>query len=220
MPEINLLDTYPKASKRPIKERLEAKKDPKVQEIAKQFGEDYFDGDRMYGYGGYYYDGRWKVVAKRMLEYYGLTDKDSILEVGSGKGFLVHDFRELIPGITVAGIEISEYAIEHTMEDVKPFCQQGNAKELPFPDKSFDLLISINTVHNLKFDDCCKAIMEIERVSRKYKYLQVDSWRNEQERMNLEEWQLTAETYMSTEDWKKLFAKLGYTGDYYWTITE
>jgi len=220
MPEVNLLDTYPKASKRPIKERLEAKKDPKVQEIAKQFGKDYFDGDRMYGYGGYYYDGRWKAVAKRMQDYYGLTAKDSVLEVGSGKGFLLHDFRELIPGITVAGIEISEYALEHTMEDVKPFCRQGNAKKLPFPDNSFDLVISINVVHNLEFDDCCKAIQEMERVGRKYKYLQVDSWRNEQERINLEEWQLTAVTYMSTEDWKKLLNELGYTGDYCWTITE
>lgn len=100
------------------------------------------------------------------------------------------------------------------------WARQGNAKELPFSDKSFDLVIAINTVHNLKIDDCSKAIMELERVSRKYKYLQVDSWRNEQERINLEQWQLTAETYMSTEDWKKLFAELGYTGDYYWTITE
>lgn len=54
MREVNLLDTYPRA-KRPIKGRVEAKKDPKVQEIAKQFGRDYFDGDRMYGYTGDFY---------------------------------------------------------------------------------------------------------------------------------------------------------------------
>jgi len=155
-----------------------------------------------------------------MQEYYGLTGQDSVLDIGCGKGFLLHDFGELIPGITVAGIEISPYALEHTMEDVKPFCMIANAVELPFPDKSFDLVISINVVHNLKFDDCCKAILEMERVSRRYKYLQVDSWRNEQERTSFENWQLTAETFMDTEAWKKLFAEIGYTGEFYWTITE
>jgi len=188
--------------------------------IAKKFGKEYFDGDRTQGYGGYYYDGRWKTVIKRMQEYYGLTSQDSILDVGSGKGFMLHDFRELIPGITIAGIEISPYALEHTMEDVKPFCTLANAKKLPFPDKSFDLVISINVVHNLGLDDCRQAIREMERVSRKYKYLQVDSWRNEEERINFENWQLTAVTFMDTEQWKQFFSNVGYTGDFYWTITE
>lgn len=216
MREVNLLDSYPRV-KRPITERVRAGVD---RPVARRFGREYFDGDRTQGYGGYYYDGRWKAISKRMQEYYGLSRQDSILDVGSGKGFLLHDFRELIPGITVAGIEISSYALEHTMEDVKPFCVLGNAKELPFPDKSFDLVISINVVHNLELDDCCQAIREMERVSRKYKYLQVDSWRNEQERINFENWQLTAVTFMDTENWKKLFAKIGYTGEFYWTITE
>ena len=216
MREVNLLDSYPRV-KRPISERVRAGVD---RAVARKFGKEYFDGDRTQGYGGYYYDGRWKAVAKRMQEYYGLTSQDSILDVGSGKGFLLHDFCELIPGITVAGIEISLYGLQHTMEDVKPFCVLANAKELPFADKSFDLVISINVVHNLEFDDCCQAIREMERVSRKYKYLQVDSWRNEQERINFENWQLTAVTFMDTENWKKLFAKIGYTGEFYWTITE
>ncbi len=216
MREVNLLDSYPRI-KRPIAERVRAGVD---RAVAKKFGKEYFDGDRTHGYGGYYYDGRWKAVAKRMQEYYGLTSQDSILDIGCAKGFLLHDFRELIPGITVAGIEISSYAFEYTMEDVKPFCMLANAKKLPFPDKSFDLVISINVVHNLRLDDCCQAIREMERVSRKYKYLQVDSWRDEQERVNFENWQLTAVTFMDTENWKKLFVKIGYTGDFYWTITE
>lgn len=219
MREVNLLDSYP-TSKRPIEERARAKADGKVREIAKQFGKEYFDGDRLYGYGGYRYDGRWKAVAKRMIEFYGLTDKDSILDIGCGKGFLLHDFREALPGARVAGIDISSYALEHTMEDIKPFVQVGNAVKLPFPDKSFDLVISINVVHNLKDDECRRAIREMERVSRRYKYLQVDSYRNPEEKEKLEMWQLTAELIYDTEEWKKLFREVGYTGDFYWTITE
>lgn len=219
--EVNLLDSYPRI-KRPLAERVQARanRGEVDRAIARKFGKEYFDGDRTQGYGGYFYDGRWKAVAKRMQEYYGLTSQDSILDVGCGKGFLLHDFRELIPGITVAGIDISSYAIEHTMEEVKPFCMVANALALPFPDKSFDLVISINVIHNLKLDGCAKAILEMERLSRKYKYVQVDSWRNEQERINLENWQLTVVTFMDTEQWKQFFAKVGYTGDFYWTITE
>ena len=40
--------------------------------IASRFGQEYWDGDRRYGYGGYRYDGRWNPIAARMAEHYGL----------------------------------------------------------------------------------------------------------------------------------------------------
>lgn len=220
MREVNLLDSYPRI-KRPIEERAKFKaRSAENRAIAKRFGFEYFDGSREQGYGGYHYDGRWKAVARRMIDFYGLTARDSILDVGSGKGFLLHDFREALPGATLAGIEISAYAVEHTMEAVKPHVRVGNAVALPFPDKSFDLVISINVVHNLPEPECRQAIREMERVSRRWKYVQVDSYRTEEEREALEKWQLTAELIWSTERWKRLFAEVGYTGDFYWTITE
>lgn len=217
MREVNLLDSYLRV-KRPIEDLARSTEENKA--ISRQFGFKYFDGDRKYGYGGYYYDGRWKAVAKRMRDYYALTAGDAVLDIGCAKGFLLHDLKELIPGLPVAGVDISEYAIANTMEDIKPFCQVANAASLPFPDKSFDLVISINTVHNLDRDGCKKAIQEMERVSRKYKYLQVDSWFNEEQREKLMKWYLTGLTFMGVEDWRKFFEECGYTGDYYWTITE
>lgn len=220
MVEINLLDTYPRI-KRPIQERAAWKaRSEENRAIAKRFAKEYFDGTREQGYGGYYYDGRWQAVAKRMIEYYNLKPDARVLDIGCAKGFLLHDFKLLLPDLFVCGIDISKYALQHVMEDVKPFCFLANAKDLPFPDKSFDLVISINVVHNLPFEECSKAIKEMERVSRKYKYLQVDSWRTEEERINFLNWQLTAQTYFDTEGWKKFFTEIGYTGDYYWTITE
>ena len=217
MREVNLLDRYPRA-KRNIAAREAAV--PSQREIAKRFGREYFDGDRGQGYGGYRYDGRWVPIAERMRDFYGLAAGDLILDVGCAKGFLLHDFRAVIPGVHVAGLDLSAYAVERAMDDVRPFVLVGSADRLPFADKSFDLVVSINTVHNLERDRCVLAISEMERVSRRFRYLQVDSYRSEQERENFERWQLTAVTYFDPAGWRRVFEQAGYTGDYYWTITE
>lgn len=217
MPEVNLLDTYPRV-KRPIAER--EREVPRQREIAKRFGREYFDGDRSQGYGGYRYDGRWVAVARRMIERYDLTTTSRILDIGCAKGFLLHDFRTLLPGVLVAGLEISRYAIENSMETVRPFLVQGSADDVTFADGSFDLVISINTAHNLPLERCRRAIEEMERVSRRHKYIQVDSYRNDQERENFQRWQLTALTHFEPDRWRTIFQECGYSGDYFWTITE
>lgn len=220
MREVNLLESYPRI-KRNLAERAQWKtRTPENRAIAKRFGVEYFDGTREQGYGGYRYDGRWKAVAKRMIEFYGLCGTEWILDIGCAKGFLLHDFRELLPGLRVAGIDVSAYALAHAMEDVRPFLQRANATALPFADQSFDLVIAINVVHNLPEPLCRCAIREMERVGRLHKYLQVDSFRNDAERAKLEQWQLTAELLYPPQTWTSLLAEEGYAGDVYWTITE
>lgn len=217
MAEINLLKNYPK-SKRKVNERA-AKKTEEVRRIARKFDKEYFDGDRIYGYGGYCYNPRfWQPVIPDFVKHYHLTNRSSILDVGCGKGFMMHDFIEVIDGLHIEGIDISKYAIDHALLDVKPFIMRGNAKKLPFPDSSFDLVISINTVHNLPLEDCIRALREIMRVSKKHAFITVDAYRNEKERKRMDAWNLTALTYMSVAEWKKLFADVGYTGDYWWFI--
>ena len=219
MAEINLLNLYPR-SNRPIEERGKLITE-KHREIARRFDKEYFDGDRLYGYGGYYYHPRfWQATVKRFRNYYHLAEDASVLDLGCGKGFMLHDFKALMPNLTIAGVDISEYAIEHAIDTVRPFLQVGNAKELPYGDDSFDLVISINTVHNLSLEDCKQALREIQRVSRKHAFITVDAWRTEEERERMMKWNLTALTYMSVDDWKKLFTKVGYTQDYYWFIAE
>ncbi len=217
MREVNLLDRYPRA-KRNIAAREAAV--PCQREIAKRFGREYFDGDRGQGYGGYRYDGRWVPIAERMRDFYGLGPGTRILDVGCAKGFLLHDFRAVVPGAQVAGVDLSPYAVEHAMDDVKPWIVVGSADALPFVDKSFDLVISINTVHNLELDRCVEVIRELERVSRGGKYLQVDSYRTDGERERFERWQLTAVTHFDPAGWRRVLEQAGYTGEYYWTITE
>jgi len=218
MAEINLMDLYPR-TKRPIEERVKTAT-ASDRGIAREFGEAFFDGDRRQGYGGYRYDGRWKSVVRRMSDYYGLTNRDSILDVGCAKGFTLHDFRGHLPGVRVAGIDISPYAISHAMDSVKPYLSVANASHLPFPDKSFDFVFSITTIHNLPADLCRRALQEIERVGRKHKFVVVDAYRNRDEMERMRQWNLTALTYFDTEAWKSFFKKAGYAGDFYWFIAE
>lgn len=216
--EINLHDIRHKAVRDYNKRAKE--KTPEVIQTAKQFGKDFFDGDRGYGYGGYKYDGRWKSIVKRMKEYYRLPETAAILDIGCAKGFMLHDFKELMPDVTIAGIDVSEYAIENAMNSVKPYLKIASAEKLPYPDKSFDLVISINSIHNLSLERLKNALWEIQRVCRGNSYITVDAWRNDEEKKNLYKWVLTAETMMHVNDWEKLFKEVGYTGDYWWFIAE
>ncbi len=218
MPEINFLDTHPKTVRDYNKRAQE--KTPEVIRIAKQFGKEFFDGARKCGYGGYNYDGRWKSVVQRMRDYYKLSDTAAILDIGCGKGFMLYDFKKLLPDCTVTGIDISTYAIENAMSSLAPFLKVASAEKLPCADKSFDLVVSINSIHNLPIDRLKTALREIQRVCHGNSYVTVDAWRNEQERKNLFKWVLTAQTMMHVNDWKKLFDEVGYTGDYWWFIAD
>lgn len=215
--EIDLLINYPR-TKRDVAARGEAKTE-EDRRIACQFGKDFFDGDRRYGYGGYNYHPRfWQPVIPTFQQYYSLTSKSSVLDVGCGKGFMLHDMAQIIPGITVKGVDISEYAIANAIDDMRPHVRVGNAKKLPFRDKSFDLVISINTIHNLDRDDCGQALQEIERVSRGKSYVTIDAYRTDEEKERMFAWNLTAKTILHVDEWKAFFKRVGYTGDYFWFI--
>ena len=185
-----------------------------VAEMAVKYDYDYWDGSRATGYGGYRYDGRWRKVADAMVAAYGLKPGMRVLDVGSGKGFLLHDLRESVPGLDVAGIDISSYGIAHTMEDVKPFCRIGSAAKLPYPDHHFDLVVSINTLHNLYNYDLHAALREIERVGRGAKYICVEAYRSEREKVNLMYWQLTCRAFHTPDEWDFVFTQAGYKGDH------
>jgi ubiquinone/menaquinone biosynthesis C-methylase UbiE len=203
-----------KSTKRDYLARVTERDKAEVAELAVQFGYDYWDGSRQTGYGGYKYDGRWRKVADAMIATYGLKPGMRVLDVGSGKGFILHDFKEAMPGLEVAGLDVSAYAIEHTMESVKPVCQVGHAAKLPYPDKHFDLVISITTLHNLYNYDLWQALQEIERVGRGAKYICVEGYRNEREKVNLMYWQLTCRAFHTPEEWNFVFQQTGYTGDH------
>lgn len=210
---LNILSSLHKATKRDYIKRMTYNK-VECMKVAKKYDKDYWDGDRRYGYGGYKYDGRWEVVAKKLIETYNLPEDAKILDVGCGKGFLLFEFTKLLPKSNIVGFDVAEYSIENAKEEIKNklFVHKAQDK-YNFKDKEFDLVVSINTLHNLKIYDLKQALSEIERVG-KNTFIVVESYRNEEELFNLQCWALTAQAFFSTEEWIWLFDQLGYKGDY------
>jgi len=216
MAEINLLHSLPQG-KRNVKARETAKTEEHIR-ISREYGEMYFDGPREYGYGGYRYDGRWKPVAKDIVEHFKLKPGDRVLDIGCAKGFLVKDLLSL--GIDSYGIDISNYALMHCEPEVVGRLQLGSAGHLPFPDNSFAAVISINTIHNLTYERCVTAVREIQRLAPGKGFIQVDSYRTPEQKEIFESWVLTAMHHDYPEGWVRLFLEAGYTGDWFWTVID
>ena len=217
MKEIDFMSSQHKITKRDYLARVNDLAFPKAKAalLAKKFDFDYWDGDRKICYGGYkYIPGRWEIVAKSMIDYYRLDPTSKILDIGCGKGFLLYEFTKLIPGISTYGLDISSYAIENCKEEMAKNLRVGNATNLPWAENYFDLVISINTLHNLYSYELFSALQEMERVSKKNKYLCVESYRNESEKANLLYWQVTCEAFNTPKEWKWWFETTGYSGDY------
>ena len=216
MGNVDLLRSIPKP-KRSVNARAAAKSDDHVR-ISRQYGADYFDGAREYGYGGYKYDGRWVTVADDVISHFHLKPGDRVLDVGCAKGFLVRDF--LDREIEAFGLDISRYALLRAEPPVVGRLHLGSAEDLPFPDGSFHAVLSINTLHNLPRDRCLKAVREIERLAPGRGFIQVDSYETPQQKAIFEDWVLTAMYHGYPHEWIELFEEAGYTGDWHWTIIE
>lgn len=214
MAYVDFLSAVHRSTRRDYLGRVNETPKAEAAAIAKRFDRDYWDGDRRHGYGGYRYDGRWRAVADRMRDHYGLRAGQRVLDVGCGRAFLLHDLAESVPGLEVFGVDVSAYGLATAKPEVRGRLARAGAAALPFPDGSFDFVLSINTLHNLRCFDLEKALREIERVGRGAKYVCVESYRNEEEKVNLLYWQLTCESFYGPEEWEWWFARCGYRGDH------
>ncbi len=214
MPELEFISKVHRSTPRNYLERVVEHDKAACAEIALRWGREYWDGDRKHGYGGFTYDGRWRPVAEAMIEHYKLPSDARILDVGCGKAFLLYEFSSLLPGAKVFGLDISKHALVNAKPEVQTGLVRGSAVSLPFADGSFDLVYSINTLHNLYNPELERALNEINRVNRGAMYLTVEAYRTEQEKVNLMYWQLTCRQFCTPDEWKWWFRHTNYTGDY------
>ena len=210
------LDFFTTLHKKTSRKYIERMQDEKVtcMQKAREFEFDFWDGSRRFGYGGYKYDGRWKVVAQNLIQEYNLTNDSKVLDVGCGKGYLLHELKLLLPGLNVRGFDVSNYALAHAKEEIKESLFIHKAQEqYPFKDNEFDLIISLNTLHNLQVFELKTALEEIQRVGRDG-YIVVEAYRDEEELFNLQCWALTCEAFFRPDEWVWLYEEFGYRGDY------
>jgi len=204
-----IIGSQHKSTSRDYFERMNQEK-PKIMDVATNYSKEYWDGDRKFGYGGYSYDGRWKPVAEKIILEYGLNEQSSVLDLGCGKAFLLHEIKKLIPEISVEGIDISQYAIDSTLDEIKPFISVGdlNSPELlsKFTETQFDLCLSIMTLHNLDLPNLENTLKEISRISKDC-FIAVESYRNWEELTNLQCWALTCKSFFTPNEWEYLFKK-------------
>lgn len=216
MAYIDFISPLHTATKRDYLARVNDLEYPKARaaELAFKWDVEYWDGDRRTGYGGMNYDGRWRKVADLMVRHYGLKAGDKVLDIGCGKGFLLYDITQIVPGLEITGLDISRYALDHAKPEIKDRLVEGHASNLPFDDGEFDFVFSINTLHVLSCYDLDRALREMMRVGKNHRYLCVESWRNESEKANLLYWQLTCRAFFAPDEWDWWFRQTGYTGDH------
>ncbi len=212
--KINIVSKIHNSSSRNYLKRMVHNK-PYAMKIAKKYEKQYWDGSRKFGYGGYnYIKDYWKPVALKLIKKYNLSNNSKIIDIGCGKGFLLFEIKKILPKITIAGLDISKYAISKSPKEIKKYLKVLKAhNKYPFKNKFFDLAISFGCIHNLKLSELEKCIKEMNRVSKK-QFLVTESYRSEEELFNLQCWALTCNLFFSEEDWRWILSKFKYKGDY------
>lgn len=217
--KINLLKSLPKSwgkkRKKDVSQRKNVTKEDRI--LSWRLDREYFDGTRSQGYAGYKFDGRWKTVAADMIKYYNLKDDSKILDIGCAKGFLLDEFGKILKKPTLCGLDISSYAVSKAhKKPLKNMCV-GNANQLPYESKYFDLVLSINSLHNILDQSNLElAFKEIKRVSKKNMYVTLGSYKSNKAKKILDEWAVVASAYMKEKSWMNFFKKINYQGDYWW----
>lgn len=213
MKRLNLLGSYPNPkNKRYVSENLRT---INHRIVASYRGKEFYDGKRIFGYGGFKYDGRWKVIAEKICNKYKLNNNSSILQLSSKKGFLLHDLKKLFPKMKVCGLETSSYALSKTMKSVKKNVKKVETyTKLNFKNNTFDFVLALGVPYEYGLDGSIKCLKEIQRVSKGKSFINIGSYSNKKEFWQLRQWTLLGITLLKEKEWKQVLKHVKYTGDY------
>jgi ubiquinone/menaquinone biosynthesis C-methylase UbiE len=212
--QINFWKHYPKINRKNISS-LRVKVTNDLKKKLKKFPKEYFDGKRAHGYGGYYYNPKFfKKIVKAMIKHYKLNNKSKILDIGCAKGFMMYEFKKALPNCEIKGIDISRYCKKKAIKKIKKYIKIGTCEKLPYPNKYFDFVVSISTIHNVTKTGIKKSLKEIVRVTKKNSFIKIKAYKNAAEKNKINQWNLVAKSNLSQNQWLKLFAETNYTHDY------
>ena len=60
-----------------------------------------------------------KFIFSSLIKNYNLTNESRVLDVGCGKGYLLHEMKLLLPDLRISGFDISNHGITAAKEEVK-----------------------------------------------------------------------------------------------------
>ena len=204
--EFNLLNEYPV----PDKPRIVGKNIRTISHriIAEKRDKDFFDGERNFGYGGYKYDGRWKIVAKVISERYLEKNNCNFLQINCEKGFLLHDLKELRKDVTVYGTETSEYAIRNSMSTIKGNIKMSLPYELDYKNNFFDFVLALGVVYTQTLDKAITLLKEIDRVSNGKSFVTLASYETKKDYFLFKDWTLLGVLLLRKEEWLEVLKLL------------
>lgn len=95
----------------------------------------------------------------KLLEFLGHVEPSGILlDVGCGTGRSA----ALLPAVRWYGVEPAAGLISHAPAELRPRIKQGVGEALPFPEASFDAVLSLTALQN--YDDPAAGLAEMLRV--------------------------------------------------------
>lgn len=108
-------------------------------------------------------------IKGQLIDQMKIEENQRILDVGSGTGTLALMIRKRHPQSEVFGVDPDPQIIEIARDKaaragLKIDFRQGFASRLPYPDNSFDRVVSSFVFHHLKHDDKIRAFKEAYRV--------------------------------------------------------
>ena len=94
-----------------------------------------------------------------------------LLDAGTAKGFLVYALCQA--GVDAYGIDISKYAVDNAMLEVKDRIRLGAIQKLDYPANSFDVVTAFDVLEHIKEEEIPQVCSELIRVSRKWVVVRV-----------------------------------------------
>jgi len=215
MKKFNLLKDYPKTK---VKRIANSKTRTIKERIVSSYRDiNLYDGSRKYGYGGFVYDGRWKIIAKKICKRYKLNNNSKILQLGCEKGFLLNDIQEIYPKISIVGVDMSKYAIQNSLKSVRNYLRYGSYTKLSFKKNEFDFVIALGVVYALNLSDAISCLKEIIRVSKNKSFINLSSYKTKRDYWLFKNWTLLGTTLLKENEWRTVLKHVNYKGDYYFT---
>lgn len=227
--EINLLKSYPNSTKtrsmriaamRPSS--LDSVSDVVIKDKlireARQYGREYFDGNRLYGYGGYTYDPRyWSGVAKDIVSHFSIPANSSILDIGCAKGFLLYELQQILIDPKLFGLDISKYALKCAHPNLKAELLNSPVDLIFESHRSYDYIFAINLLSELPYSLLVPALRAIGRLSLRSSYVNLLTWNSETEREMIDAWNITSQSILTRQEWIHVLKEASYNGCYSFT---